>query len=118
MDADIKRMCPQQRARRLTYTEPSKEVKGWTETARQRVRDRLAQERNEKEKNSQRISDSDQERLTGQLKAAEARDRIRQMRLQLERIKAEYSIIKCKNRFYRLCSSAGSKMCFIDVIAP
>ncbi|XP_037397576.1 uncharacterized protein LOC108435208 isoform X3 [Pygocentrus nattereri] len=84
--ADLKRMCPQQRARHLAYAEPSKEAKGWMAASKQRVRARLAQERTASEKNPQHGLDSKlhQDVLVGQLKADEARNRIRRMRLQYQ----------------------------------
>ncbi|KAL6482714.1 hypothetical protein MHYP_G00075860 [Metynnis hypsauchen] len=84
-------MCPQQRARHLAYAEPSKEVKGWMAAAKQRVRARPAQERTESEKNPQHDSDSKlhQDVLIGQLKAEEARSRIRQKRLHEQNLRAQ-----------------------------
>ncbi|XP_072553573.1 protein LKAAEAR1-like [Salminus brasiliensis] len=88
--AGLKRMCPQQRARHLAYAEPSKEAKGWMAASRQRIHARLAQQRAEREKSPQRVSDSKlhQDVLIGQLKAAEARNRIVQMRLQYQNLRA------------------------------
>uniref|UniRef100_A0A8B9R7B2 Uncharacterized protein n=1 Tax=Astyanax mexicanus TaxID=7994 RepID=A0A8B9R7B2_ASTMX len=87
--ADLKRMCPQQRARHLAYAEPSKEAKGWMAASRQWVHARLAQQK--AERNPQRVLDSKlhQDELIGQLKATEARNRIRQMRQQYHNLKAQ-----------------------------
>ncbi|KAL7860072.1 hypothetical protein SRHO_G00152190 [Serrasalmus rhombeus] len=89
--ADLKRMCPQQRARHLAYAEPSKEAKGWMAASKQRVRAQLAQERTASEKNPQHGLDSKlhQDVLVGQLKADEARNRIRRMRLQYQNLRAQ-----------------------------
>ncbi|XP_037397575.1 protein LKAAEAR1 isoform X2 [Pygocentrus nattereri] len=92
--ADLKRMCPQQRARHLAYAEPSKEAKGWMAASKQRVRARLAQERTASEKNPQHGLDSKlhQDVLVGQLKADEARNRIRRMRLQYQNPSAQSAV--------------------------
>ncbi|XP_066526218.1 protein LKAAEAR1-like [Hoplias malabaricus] len=89
--AELRRMCPQQRARHLAYTEPSKEAKGWMETSRQRVLSWVAQERREQEKYRLQVLPSKlhQDKVVGQLKAAEARYRIRHMRLQYQNLKAQ-----------------------------
>ncbi|XP_034168091.2 protein LKAAEAR1-like [Pangasianodon hypophthalmus] len=87
---DLKRMCPQQKARSLAYAEPSKEVQAWMAASHQRVLSRLAHEREKAwEKNPFQDLDSKlrHDTLIGQLKAAEARNRIRQMRLQCHNLK-------------------------------
>ncbi|KAF7695988.1 protein LKAAEAR1-like isoform X2 [Silurus meridionalis] len=89
---DLKRMCPQQKARILAYAEPSKEVRAWMAASQQRIHSRLA---HEKEKVSRENPLQDMESklhndtLTGQLKAAEARNRIRQMRLKCHNLKMQ-----------------------------
>ncbi|XP_026877436.2 protein LKAAEAR1 [Electrophorus electricus] len=89
--AGLKTMCPQQRARYLAYAEPSKEVRGWMAASRQRVSTRLSQERKERQKDQLQVPDSKlrQDALIGQLKAAEARNRIRQMRLQYQNLREQ-----------------------------
>ncbi|XP_076840302.1 protein LKAAEAR1-like isoform X2 [Brachyhypopomus gauderio] len=80
----------QYRARLLAHAEPSREARGWMEACRQRVCARLAQERKD-QKDPLQTSDSKsrQHALIGQLKAAEARNRIRQKRLQEEILEAQ-----------------------------
>lgn len=84
---DLKRMCPQQKARYLAYAEPSKEVQAWMAASQQRV---LAHKR-EKVWVNDPLQDLDSklhhDTLIGQLKAAEARNRIRQMRLHCHNLK-------------------------------
>lgn len=87
---DLKRMCPQQKARDLAYAEPSKEVQAWIAASHQRILSRLNQEK-EKMWAKHRPQGLDEklkhDTLIGQLKAAEARNRIRQMRLQCQNMK-------------------------------
>lgn len=91
---DLKRMCPQQKARYLVYAEPSKEVQAWMAASHQRVLSRLAHEK-EKAWGSNSLQDQNSklthDTLTGQLKAAEARDRIHQMRLKCHTLKVSSS---------------------------
>ncbi|XP_036803710.1 protein LKAAEAR1 [Oncorhynchus mykiss] len=95
---DVKRMCPQQRARYLAYEEPPKEAKTWMAMSRQRVSawessgaggkrhttvgHHHCDERDEEEKKRQDL-------IIGQLKAAEARNRVRQMRLQYRSMRTQ-----------------------------
>uniref|UniRef100_A0AAZ3QB51 Protein LKAAEAR1 n=2 Tax=Oncorhynchus tshawytscha TaxID=74940 RepID=A0AAZ3QB51_ONCTS len=95
---DVKRMCPQQRARYLAYEEPPKEAKTWMAMSRQRVSawessgaggkrhttvgHHQCDERDEEEKKRQDL-------IIGQLKAAEARNRVRQMRLQYRSMRTQ-----------------------------
>uniref|UniRef100_A0A8C7K7H1 Uncharacterized protein n=1 Tax=Oncorhynchus kisutch TaxID=8019 RepID=A0A8C7K7H1_ONCKI len=97
---DVKRMCPQQRARYLAYEEPPKEAKTWMAMSRQRVSawessgaggkrhttvgHHHCDERDEEEKKRQDL-------IIGQLKAAEARNRVRQMRLQYRSMRVRIS---------------------------
>ncbi|XP_055788725.1 uncharacterized protein LOC129861368 isoform X2 [Salvelinus fontinalis] len=95
---EVKRMCPQQRARYLAYEEPPKEAKTWMAMSRQRVSawqssgaggkrhtsvgHHHCDERDEEEKRRQDL-------IIGQLKAAEARNRVRQMRLQYRSMRTQ-----------------------------
>lgn len=91
---DLKRMCPQQKARFLAYAEPSKEVQAWMAASHQRVVSRLAHVREKaQEKNPLQDLDSKlhHDTLIGQLKAAEARNRIRQMRQECHNLKVGLS---------------------------
>ncbi|XP_060792654.1 protein LKAAEAR1-like [Neoarius graeffei] len=87
---DLKKMCPQQKARYLAYAEPSKEVQAWMAASHQRVVSRLAHLK-EKAQGKNSVQDLDSklhhDTLIGQLKAAEARNRIRQMRQQCHNLK-------------------------------
>lgn len=83
-------MCPQQRARYQAYMEPPKEAQRNMALANQRVCAAITREKGNEESNSCRsISDDKmrQDALVGQLKAAEARSRIRQMRLKYHNIR-------------------------------
>ncbi|XP_053500429.1 uncharacterized protein LOC128619928 isoform X5 [Ictalurus furcatus] len=89
---DLKRMCPQQKARYLAYAEPSKEIQAWMAACHKRIHSRLAHER-EKAWGKNPLQDLDsklhQDTLIGQLKAAEARNRIRQMTLHCHNLKMQ-----------------------------
>lgn len=91
---DLKRMCPQQKARYLAYAEPSKEIQAWMAACHKRIHSRLAHER-EKAWRKNPLQDLDsklhQDTLIGQLKAAEARNRIRQMTLHCHNLKVGMS---------------------------
>lgn len=91
--AVLKSMCAQQKARHQAYAEPSKEVRTWMAASQQRIISRLANERqNVLEIN--RFQDLDSklhhDTLIGQLKAAEARNRIRHLRLQCHNLKVGF----------------------------
>ncbi|XP_062398076.1 protein LKAAEAR1-like [Sardina pilchardus] len=90
---DMNKMCPQQRARCLAYMEPSKEAQRWTALAKQRVCETInvTKEKGRQDSNSRRPSDDKtrQDALVGQLKAAEARNRIRQKRLNYHNYRAQ-----------------------------
>ncbi|CAK8683344.1 unnamed protein product [Clavelina lepadiformis] len=88
--AELKKMAPQERARYMAYEEPTKEQQEIRDIAQKRVKDarlqvklqrphRSSEEELEKQKHS---------KLIGQLKAAEARNRIRVMRLQYQAMRA------------------------------
>uniref|UniRef100_A0A8C7PKC6 Uncharacterized protein n=1 Tax=Oncorhynchus mykiss TaxID=8022 RepID=A0A8C7PKC6_ONCMY len=85
---DVKRMCPQQRARYLAYEEPPKErVSAWESSGaggkrHTTVGHHHCDERDEEEKKRQDL-------IIGQLKAAEARNRVRQMRLQYRSMRTQ-----------------------------
>ncbi|XP_023659883.1 protein LKAAEAR1 [Paramormyrops kingsleyae] len=89
--SEIRRMCPQQRARQLAYQEQSKDVRKAVTASEHRVRERCAAARE-----NVPAADATQEEerklrgaLIGQLKAAEARDRIRLMRLRYQTLRTQ-----------------------------
>ncbi|XP_035236831.1 protein LKAAEAR1-like isoform X2 [Anguilla anguilla] len=83
--AELKRMCPQQRARYLAYEEPSKEVQKVMSVTNQRLCARKAEARkNQETAQNEDLEKKRQDTLIGQLKAAEARNRIRHMRLRYQ----------------------------------
>ncbi|XP_041955478.1 protein LKAAEAR1-like isoform X2 [Alosa alosa] len=92
-EMDLNKMCPQQRARCQAYMEPSKEAQRWTALAKQRVcaTINVTKEKGLQDSNSRRPSDNKtrQDALVGQLKAAEARNRIRQKRLNYHNYRAQ-----------------------------
>ncbi|XP_047663387.1 protein LKAAEAR1 [Tachysurus fulvidraco] len=89
---DLKKMCPQQKARYLAYAEPSKEVQAWMAASNQRILSRLAHERKKscvENPTQDQNTKVNHDTLIGQLKAAEARNRIRQMRLKYHNLKMQ-----------------------------
>ncbi|KAL2103513.1 hypothetical protein ACEWY4_000381 [Coilia grayii] len=87
--SDLKKMCPQQRARCQAYLEPSKEAQRSMSLAKQRVCATIAKEKSLQNDNTTGDMKKRQDSLIGQLKAAEARNRIRQMRLNYHNFRAE-----------------------------
>ncbi|XP_064154143.1 protein LKAAEAR1-like [Anguilla rostrata] len=88
--AELKRMCPQQRARYLAYEEPSKEVQKVMSVTNQRLCARKAEARkNQETAQNEDLEKKRQDTLIGQLKAAEARNRIRHMRLRYQNRRAQ-----------------------------
>lgn len=81
------KMCLQQRARHEAYSEPSKEAQSWMAAARQRV---CAHLNNQKSRQVCKLTAAAerQNQLTAQLKAAEARNRVRQLRQHYQNLKA------------------------------
>ncbi|XP_051516222.1 protein LKAAEAR1-like [Myxocyprinus asiaticus] len=82
-------MCPQQRARYQAYSEPSKEAQGWMAAARQRVSAQIINKKFRQINNPAAAADARHNQLTAQLKAAEARNRIRQLRLRYQDLRAQ-----------------------------
>uniref|UniRef100_A0AAY4DTU5 Uncharacterized protein n=1 Tax=Denticeps clupeoides TaxID=299321 RepID=A0AAY4DTU5_9TELE len=91
--AEMRKMCPQQRARCLAYQPLSKEVQGWMARTNQRLR---SQKQRPSEPRRGRAADGPKsgemtrrDTLVGQLKAAEARGRIRETRLRHQSLKVQ-----------------------------
>ncbi|KAK2145898.1 hypothetical protein LSH36_648g00041 [Paralvinella palmiformis] len=80
----LKKLAPQQRSKYLAYEEPGKEIL----EAKTNAAKRLAEQKKQQTKNTTGTEESEdqvnQAKLIGQLKAAEARNRIRIMRLRYE----------------------------------
>ncbi|XP_073731143.1 protein LKAAEAR1-like isoform X2 [Misgurnus anguillicaudatus] len=92
--SDRKKMmktCPQQTARFQAYDEPSKDVQKWTSAARTRVS--VYQTKQKCSQICNPVSPAPKtdhlKQVTTQLKATEAQDRIRNMRLRHQHLKAE-----------------------------
>jgi len=88
---DLKKMAPQLRSRYQAYQEPPKNVSEAQSTCRQRLVElKRAQKKNNMAPTYEEIGEKDKhEKLIGQLKAAEARNRIRIMRLRYESNRAQ-----------------------------
>ncbi|KAJ8265257.1 hypothetical protein COCON_G00143560 [Conger conger] len=86
--AELKRMCPQQRARYLAYEEPSKDVQKVMSVTNQRLCARKAATKSKKMAEED-LEKKRQDTLIGQLKAAEARNRVRHMRLRYQNRRAQ-----------------------------
>ncbi|MGH0148813.1 UNVERIFIED_CONTAM: hypothetical protein FKN15_021921 [Acipenser sinensis] len=86
--AEMKKMAPQQKARYRAYEDPSKEVLNLVMNTQQRLRQHATKEHQDLYmKTADPKADVElgkQEKLIGQLKAAEARNRIRIMRLRYQ----------------------------------
>ncbi|XP_018415123.1 PREDICTED: protein LKAAEAR1 [Nanorana parkeri] len=83
------KMDPMQRARHLAYVQPSKSVAASIAVTQNRLKEHALRSQSETQK---RIPDLDQERqakVVGQLKAAEARNRIRLMRFRFQYMRAQ-----------------------------
>ncbi|KAJ8408948.1 hypothetical protein AAFF_G00239690 [Aldrovandia affinis] len=87
--AEIRRMCPQQRARYQAYEEPPKEVKKIMSVTNQRLCARKADARRQEITEKEDLEKKQRDTLMGQLKAAEARNRIRLMRLRYQTTRAQ-----------------------------
>ncbi|KAL2094190.1 hypothetical protein ACEWY4_008909 [Coilia grayii] len=95
---EIRRMCPQQRARHMAYHEPHKEVQNEMAASRQRVCARLAalKMREGSVKNAREAEKQRQDRVTLQLGAAEAQIRMRLARLRRQQVMArEIDMLVC-----------------------
>jgi len=87
---DIKKLKPQQRARYLAYKETPKKIKLQLQKTNKRIRERK-EINNKKEEIIDDVKEDERKAynvLIGQLKAAEARDRIRLMRLRYEAMRS------------------------------
>ncbi|XP_030623580.1 protein LKAAEAR1-like [Chanos chanos] len=95
--ADLRKMCPQQKARYLAYAEPSKNVGGSVAIAKQRVRVFIHEKREQEKQLLQSAEEKKcQDALIGQLKAAEARKRVHQKRLLYQKLKEINFLISCQ----------------------
>ncbi|XP_050952734.1 protein LKAAEAR1-like isoform X2 [Labeo rohita] len=96
------KICPQQRTRHEAYSEPSKEVQSWMAAANQRVH---AHQNNQNSRQVCKLTAAAerQNQLTAQLKAAEARNRVRQLRQHYQHLKEqEISLmISCQSNAQR-----------------
>ncbi|XP_073679720.1 protein LKAAEAR1-like [Garra rufa] len=96
------KMCPQQRARHEAYSELSKEAQSWMAAARLRVH---AHQNNQKPRQVCKLTAAAerQNQLTAQLKAAEARNRVRQLRQHYEHLKEQEInlMISCQSNAQR-----------------
>lgn len=92
------KMCPQQRARHEAYSEPSKETQRWMAEARQRVCTHLNHQKSRQVCDPTAAAER-QNQLTAQLKAAEARNRVRQLRLHYQDLKARCLFVWLVGRF-------------------
>ncbi|XP_029574849.1 protein LKAAEAR1-like [Salmo trutta] len=89
--AELREMCPQQKARYLAYEEPPKEAQGVMAVARQRVCARLTEckGRQATVNAAQQSERARRDTIIGQLKAAEARNRVCLMRLRHQNIRTQ-----------------------------
>ncbi|KAK6308259.1 hypothetical protein J4Q44_G00215300 [Coregonus suidteri] len=89
--AELREMCPQQKARYLAYEEPPKEAQGVMDAARQRLCARLTKckGRQATVNAAQQSERARRDTIIGQLKAAEARNRVRVMRLRHQNIRTQ-----------------------------
>ncbi|KAM4031523.1 protein LKAAEAR1 isoform 1-T8 [Anomaloglossus baeobatrachus] len=95
---DIKKMDPMQRARYMAYEQPSKTIAASLLMTQNRLKDHALKTLAGPK---QRVLDPEQERqmkVVGQLKAAEARNRIRLMRLRFQCMRAQElnNLISCQ----------------------
>ncbi|XP_044155219.1 protein LKAAEAR1 [Bufo gargarizans] len=86
---DVKKMVPMQRARHMAYEQPSKVMAASLLMTQNRLREHALKSI---PKPQQRVLDPEQEKqekVVGQLKAAEAQNRIRLMRLRFQSMRAQ-----------------------------
>ncbi|KAG5284377.1 hypothetical protein AALO_G00026030 [Alosa alosa] len=95
---EIRKMCPQQRARYMAYEEPPKEIQNEIDASRQRVCARLTSLKMKEVTVSnaleaeKKVGDS----ITCQLKAAEALSRMHMSKLRRQQVKAkEINLLVC-----------------------
>lgn len=90
-EVQLNKMCPQQRARYQAYLEPCKEAQRSMRLAKQRVcAAKILHDGNTCQPQTDEDEKTRQDVLFGQLKAAEARCRIRQMRLNYHNFRAGF----------------------------
>lgn len=85
-EKSVKKLAPQQRSKYLAYEEPPKDIlEAKTQAAKRLAEQKKQKLKDEKTKSLEENEDQvNQSKLIGQLKAAEARNRIRIMRLRYE----------------------------------
>ncbi|XP_036390299.1 protein LKAAEAR1-like isoform X2 [Megalops cyprinoides] len=111
--AELKRMCPQQRARHQAYQEPPKEVQKMITATNQRLCARKAEARTQKENwEKEDVEKKRQDTLIGQLKAAEARNRIRLMRLRYQKARAQ------EINLMIACQPTAQKAVRLEILLP
>jgi len=86
--AQLKKMGSQAQARYMAYEEKPKEVLDKVDAAQKRIKDIIAKNRNYGRNPEEEDERRKHSSLIGQLKAAEARNRIRVMRLQYQAMRA------------------------------
>ncbi|XP_043946322.1 protein LKAAEAR1 [Protopterus annectens] len=89
--SELRRMAPQQRARYMAYEEPNKVAVDSMQASQKRINEtvKASQERQKSMESKTNEEESKQEKLIGQLKAAEARSRVRILRLHFQSMRAQ-----------------------------
>lgn len=90
-ERDLRKMAPQQRSRYLAYEEPSKDIQESQANCQKRLTERKKKIAiDNAPPTDEELSEKDKhEKLIGQLKAAEARNRLRIMRLRYQSSRAQ-----------------------------
>uniref|UniRef100_A0A8C5WGL8 LKAAEAR motif containing 1 n=1 Tax=Leptobrachium leishanense TaxID=445787 RepID=A0A8C5WGL8_9ANUR len=96
--ADLRKMNPVQRARCLAYDQPGKEVAASLVLTNGRIREHILKSFQEMPQTSRDPEQDKQTKVVGQLKAAEARNRIRLMRFRFQCMRAQElnNLISCQ----------------------
>ncbi|XP_053566037.1 protein LKAAEAR1 [Bombina bombina] len=86
---DMKKMVSVQKARYLAYEQPSKEVEASLHLTQTRLKEHALKSYSEPSRKTQDPEQEKQAKVIGQLKAAEARSRIRLMRFRFQCMRAQ-----------------------------
>ncbi|XP_069809044.1 protein LKAAEAR1 [Dendropsophus ebraccatus] len=86
---ELKKMDPVQRARHMAYEQPSKSIAASLQETQNRLKEHALRSGPAPQKRALDLEQERQKKVVGQLKAAEARNRVRLMRIRFQRMRAQ-----------------------------
>uniref|UniRef100_UPI003AAA2F29 protein LKAAEAR1-like n=1 Tax=Centroberyx gerrardi TaxID=166262 RepID=UPI003AAA2F29 len=113
---ELRRMCPQQKARYLAYQQPTEQVKAWAAASRKRCAQLRKADASWSEAQLRPLEDPEERRrrslISGQLKAAEANSRLCSRRRSYQAARSE------EIRMMIACQSSAQAAIRLELLLP